>query len=66
MSVNEQARSLMNRHNHLIRNRQQSLRTRTAAEVGLPIDTVRGTDYVQGKSSHDNIMAYEPSHAALS
>ncbi|MEG4941191.1 hypothetical protein [Microcoleus sp. F4-D5] len=35
MSTQEQARSLMMRHQHLVKNRQQSLLSRTAAEVGL-------------------------------
>lgn len=35
MSTQEQARALMNRHQHLVKNRQQTLLTRTAAELGL-------------------------------
>ncbi|MEG3849570.1 hypothetical protein QT971_28645 [Microcoleus sp. herbarium19] len=35
MSTQEQARSLMMRHHHTVKNRQQSLLSRTAAEVGL-------------------------------
>ena len=36
MSTQEQARSLMMRHQHLVKNRQQShAARRTAAEVGL-------------------------------
>ena len=35
MSTQEQARSLMMRHQHLVKNRQQSLLSRAAAEVGL-------------------------------
>jgi hypothetical protein len=35
MSTQEQARSLMMRHQHLVKNRQQSLLSRAAAEIGL-------------------------------
>ncbi|MBD2179599.1 MULTISPECIES: hypothetical protein [Aerosakkonema] len=38
MSANEQARALMMRHQHLIKNRQQSMLGRAAAEVGLSVD----------------------------
>ena len=35
MSTQEQARALMMRHHHIVKNRQQSMLNRTAAEVGL-------------------------------
>ncbi len=35
MSTQDQARALMMRHQHLQKNRQQSILSRTAAEVGL-------------------------------
>ena len=35
MSTENQARALMNRHQHHVKNRQQSLLSRTAEEVGL-------------------------------
>lgn len=35
MSTQEQARALMMRHHHLMKNRQQSMLNRAAAEVGL-------------------------------
>ncbi|MDF0555759.1 hypothetical protein [Kamptonema sp. UHCC 0994] len=41
MSTENQARALMNRHQHQVKNRQQSLLSRTAEEVGL--DTTRMT-----------------------
>jgi hypothetical protein len=44
MSAQEQARVLMMRHHHMIKNRQQSLLTRAAAEVGL--------DATPSKESH--------------
>ncbi len=35
MTANEQARTLMSRHNQLVKSRQQSMLSRSAAEVGL-------------------------------
>lgn len=35
MSTQEQARALMMRHHHLIKNREQSMLNRAAAEIGL-------------------------------
>ncbi len=66
MSVNEQARSLMHRHHQLIKNRQQTLLARTAAEVGMPAEAALNWNHIQGKPSYNSSMAYEPSHAALS
>lgn len=39
MSAQEQARSLMNRHQHAVKNRQQSMLSRSAAEIGVPTET---------------------------
>lgn len=50
MSTQDQARALMMRHQHLIKNRQQSMLNRAAGEMGLD-----GADYlnqiqdIQGK-----------------
>jgi len=35
MSTQEQARALMMRHHHLVKNRQQSLLNRAAVEMGV-------------------------------
>ena len=35
MSTQEQARNLMMRHQHVVKNRQESMLSRVAAEVGL-------------------------------
>jgi hypothetical protein len=35
MSTQEQARTLMMRHQHVVKNRQESMLSRVAAEVGL-------------------------------
>jgi hypothetical protein len=47
MSTQEQARALMMRHHHLIKNRQQSMLNRAAAEVGL--EEVDYGNHIQGK-----------------
>ncbi len=40
MSIENQARSLMTRHQNLVRNRQQSLLNRVADEMGMEIDNL--------------------------
>jgi hypothetical protein len=35
MSTEQQARSLMNRHHHVAKNRQQTMLGRAAAEIGV-------------------------------
>ena len=66
MSVYDRFRALMNRHHHLIKNRQQSLLTRTAAEVGLPEDIAQNWNHIQGKPSHNSTVTYDRSGAAMS
>ena len=65
MSTQEQARALMMRHHHLIKNRQQSMLGRSAAEVGLEV----GSDYwthLQGKPEPSFRATYDRSNASLS
>ncbi len=47
MSTQEQARALMMRHHHVIKNRQQSMLNRAAAEVGL--EDTDNSNQIQGK-----------------
>lgn len=65
MSAQQRARSLMNRHHHNIKHRQQSLLARTAAEIGVDVDSNYWTT-IQGKPAVDSGKAYDRSHAALS
>ncbi|MCC3408661.1 MAG: hypothetical protein JGK17_24405 [Microcoleus sp. PH2017_10_PVI_O_A] len=44
MSTQQQARSLMMRHQHLIKNRQESMLSRAAAEVGLDTGSAVSVD----------------------
>ncbi len=67
MSTQEQARALMMRHHHLIKNRQQSMLERTAAEVGLDVDTAAHYwNHIQGKPHPSFSASYDRSHASLS
>ncbi len=49
MSTQDQARSLMIRHHHLIRNRQQVMLSRAAAGAGINIDANSYKNHIQGK-----------------
>ena len=51
MSTQQQARALMMRHNHTLKNRQQSLLSRAAAEIGLEVPSDHWTT-IQGKPGH--------------
>lgn len=66
MSTQEQARALMMRHHHFIKNRQQSMLSRTAAEVGMEMDTVEYWNHIQGKAHPSFRDSYDRSHASLS
>ncbi len=66
MSTQEQARALMMRHHHLIKNRQQAMLGRAAAEVGLDIDNVDRWNRIQGKLEPSFRASYDRSHASLS
>lgn len=65
MSTQEQARALMQRHHHLVKNRQQSLLGRVAAEAGLPDDVIE-LQSIQGKPYGDIRDVYDRSGATLS
>jgi hypothetical protein len=64
MSAQNQARALMMRHHHQIKNRQQSLLNRSAAEIGIDVEeNVSGT---QGKPNPTFRTTYDRSRSALS
>jgi hypothetical protein len=65
MSAQEQARALMMRHHHWIKNRQQSLLGRTASEVGLSVEDDYWT-HTQGKPDPSFRTTYDRSSASLS
>ncbi|MBW4649861.1 MAG: hypothetical protein KME06_14400 [Kastovskya adunca ATA6-11-RM4] len=65
-STQEQARALMMRHHHLVKNRQQSMLGRSAVEAGMEVD---GTEYwndIQGKLNPSFQASYDRSGASLS
>ncbi|HEY9634375.1 MAG TPA: hypothetical protein V6D14_13255 [Coleofasciculaceae cyanobacterium] len=66
MSTQEQARALMMRHHHNIKNRQQSMLGRAAVEVGLAIDSVDYWNHVQGKVEPGFRSSYDRSNASPS
>lgn len=66
MSAQEQARALMTRHHHLIKQRQQAMLGRSAAEVGLPSEAMEHWTHIQGKPSSAASQSYDRSHSALS
>ncbi len=65
MSTQEQARALMMRHHQMIKNRQQSMLSRAAAEVGLDGD-VEYHNRIQGKFPANVQSDYDRSHASPS
>ncbi|MEY2984059.1 MAG: hypothetical protein RLZZ568_676 [Cyanobacteriota bacterium] len=65
MSTQQQARALMLRHHQLVKNRQQSMLSRTAAEIGMDVETESCTT-VQGKPQAGFRVTYDRSRAALS
>jgi len=66
MSAQEQARALMMRHHHLIKNRQQSMLGRTAAEIGMDIDSAHYWNHIQGQPHPSFRATYDRSRAASS
>jgi hypothetical protein len=66
MSTQEQARALMMRHHHLIKNRQQSMLNRTAAEIGLEMEDGEYWNHIQGKPHPSFRASYDRSNASLS
>ncbi|MBW4520858.1 MAG: hypothetical protein KME16_14290 [Scytolyngbya sp. HA4215-MV1] len=66
MSTQDQARALMVRHHQLIKNRQQSMLTRSAAEVGMPSESTHFWNHIQGKPLSASTSSYDRSHASFS
>jgi hypothetical protein len=66
MSTQQQARALMMRHHQFIKNRQQSMLERAAAEIGLDGEIGDYVSTIQGKPSANAQASYDRSNAALS
>ncbi|MCU0551131.1 MAG: hypothetical protein MUC48_17425 [Leptolyngbya sp. Prado105] len=61
MSIQDQARALMVRHRQMIRNREQSMLTRQANEVGMPSESAQVM-----QSNHGSTENYDRSNVGLS
>jgi hypothetical protein len=66
MSTQDQARALMVRHHQIIKNRQQSMLARSAAEVGMPSESAHFWNHIQGKPHPSFSASYDRSGASLS
>ncbi|MGL5874093.1 MAG: hypothetical protein ACRC2R_17285 [Xenococcaceae cyanobacterium] len=66
MSTQQQARALMMSHHQAIKNRQQSLLSRVAAEIGMDVDNNDYWNHIQGKPHPSFCATYDRSHASLS
>ncbi len=64
MFTEPQARSLMVRHHHLVKNRQQSMLNRAMAEVGLEGSHYWG--HIQGKIQPSFRKSYDRGPASMS
>jgi len=65
MSTQEQARALMMRHHHLVKNRQQSMLNRAAAEIGFE-GTTDYWNHIQGKPHPTFSANYDRSGSSMS
>lgn len=65
MSTQQQARALMMRHHQAIKNRQQSLLNRAAAEIGVEVESDYWTT-IQGKPRSSFQKSYDRSNASFS
>ncbi len=65
MSTQQQARALMLRHHQFVKNRQQSMLSRAAAEIGVEVEKDAWTT-VQGKPQSSFRISYDRSNASLS
>ena len=52
MSIQNQARSLLNRRQKLVMNRKKSMLTRAASEIGVDVDP-NFHNHIQGKTTND-------------
>jgi hypothetical protein len=66
MNTQEQARALMMRHHHLIKNREQCMLSRAAKDVGMPAEAAHFWNHIQGKPQSSFRNTYDRSGASLS
>lgn len=66
MSAQDQARALMMRHHHTIKQRQQAMLSRTNGEIGMPAEVAGHWSHIQGKPTASASRSYSRSGSALS
>jgi hypothetical protein len=66
MSTEQQARALMIRHHQMVKNRQQSMLGRSAAEIGMETEIGEYSGNTQGKPNPTFKISYDRSRASLS
>ncbi|MEO0537981.1 MAG: hypothetical protein AAF215_29495 [Cyanobacteria bacterium P01_A01_bin.123] len=66
MSAQDQARALMMRHHHAIKQRQQAMLSRTNTEIGMPSEVAEYWSHIQGKPTASASRSYDRSGSALS
>lgn len=66
MSVQESARLRAVSNRYAVTNRQRSMLSRAAMDVGMPMDAIGAGSRIQGKPRYDVQHAYGRSSAAMS
>lgn len=66
MSIQESTRLRIAHSRHAVTNRQRSLLSRAAVDVGMPVDAIGAGSKIQGKPRYDVQHAYGRSHSAMS
>ncbi|HIK18284.1 MAG TPA: hypothetical protein IGS53_23775 [Leptolyngbyaceae cyanobacterium M33_DOE_097] len=66
MSTQEQVRALMIRHHQMIKNREQCMLSRAAAEAGMPVEVGHFWNHIQGKPHSDAASNYDRSNVGMS
>ena len=66
MNTFDRARALMMRHHHLVKNRQQSMLSRSIEGMDLGVDAVHHSSCIQGKIDGAVRTSYDRSGATMS
>jgi hypothetical protein len=66
MSMQTNARALLNRHHQMIKNREQSMLLRAVEEMGLDVDVTLYHSHIQGKTPSNFNQAYDRARVTMS
>ncbi|MBD2021249.1 hypothetical protein H6F43_13790 [Leptolyngbya sp. FACHB-36] len=66
MANETRIRALMMRHHHMIRNREQCMLSRAAAELGMPAEVANYSSEIKGEPNPSFRDVYDRSHVGLS